>query len=365
VTDAGPLCVYQLRVDLAAPGVRLGVALAHDQLISRDETVSSMVARSGALAGVNADFFDIGDSGMPLNILVRDGALLRSPSGWVALAVGDDGVPRIIRFRWTGSAVFPGTKARYWLAGLNTGFVPDGMVVVSNVRGYGAEPPGRGVRQTVAELAPAPVASAARGRILMASVQGKPAPVGDQGTLYTVKQLWPQQAYYAPFPPGEVLLVGRGHAADWLDKHVAAGMPVRLDLSTDPDWHGLRVAVGGGPLLVQHGRAVVDPYSPIPRERDYLHPVAAVGISADRRTMLFVAVDGRQPRHSIGLTQPELAAYMQWLGALDAMEFDSGGSVTMAIRFPGRTGPAVVNSPSDGYERPVADALMVFTKRRY
>jgi Phosphodiester glycosidase len=324
-----------------------------------------MVARTGAVAGVNADFFDIGDSGMPLNILVRDGALLRSPSGWVALAVGEDGTPRLVRFRWAGSAVFPATGARYWLAGFNTGFVPDGMVVVSNVRGYGAEPPQRGVRQTVAELAPAPVSSWPRGKTLLASVQPKPLSSAEQATLYTVKALWPQQAYYAPFPPGEVLLVGRGHAADWLDTHVAAGMSVRLDLATDPDWHGLRLAVGGGPLLVKDGRTVVDGYSPIPRERDYLHPVGAAGILPDRRTMLLVAVDGRQPRRSIGLTQPQLAAYMRWLGAADAMEFDSGGSVTMAVRFPGHAAPAVVNSPSDGHERRVADALMVFTKRRY
>ncbi|HLW48611.1 MAG TPA: phosphodiester glycosidase family protein [bacterium] len=51
---------------------------------------------------------------------------------------------------------------------------------------------------------------------------------------------------------------------------------------------------------------------------------------------------------------------MRWLGAANAIEFDSGGSVTMAVRFPGRSAPTVVNSPSDGHERPVADALMVY-----
>ncbi len=76
--------------------------------------------------------------------------------------------------------------------------------------------------------------------------------------------------------------------------------------------------------------------------------------------MLLVAVDGRQPRLSIGLTQPQLAAYMLWLGAYQAMAFDSGGSVTMVVRLPGR-GATVVNSPSDGRERPVADALLVFS----
>src|SRR5205807_1616237 len=56
---------------------------------------------------------------------------------------------------------------------------------------------------------------------------------------------------------------------------------------------------------------------------------------------------------------PELAAYMQWLGAYQAMAFDSGGSATVVARLPGLPAPAVVNSPSDGRERPVANALLI------
>ena len=77
--------------------------------------------------------------------------------------------------------------------------------------------------------------------------------------------------------------------------------------------------------------------------------------------MLLIAVDGRQRHLSVGLTQPQLAGYMRWLGAYQAMEFDSGGSVTMALRLPWRSAPAVVNSPSDGHERPVANALLIFS----
>jgi hypothetical protein len=377
-TAAGPLSIHHLGLDLGNPEVRLGMGLAHDRLISGDETVSSMVARAGAVAGINGDFFDIGDSGMPLNIAVKDGVLLRSPDGWVALAIGKDGSARIVRYRWTGSVLLPTTRATYWLAGFNTGFVPDGIVAVSNVRGYGPSAPGPGVQQAVVELAPAtgsvsapavaPTAAspadsaeASRGAFLVAPGQMIPLPSRDEGTLYTVRQVWNQQAYYAPFPKGEVLLVGRGSAADWLRRNVAAGMPIQVNLSTTPDWHDLHIAVGGGPLLVQHGRIVDDPDSPVPNERYVRNPVSAVGITRDGRTMLLVAIDGRQPRLSIGLTQPQLAAYMRWLGAYQAMEFDSGGSVTMAVHFPGRPWPVVVNSPSDGHERPVANALLVFS----
>src|SRR6516225_2088608 len=154
ITSSGPLDIHHLRVDLNNPTVHLGVALAHNRLMSDDETVSSMVGRSGAIAGINADYFDIHESGMPLNILARDGQLLRSPWRFVAFALGKDGVARIGRFRWTGRIVLPDTGEARPLEGYNSGMYPDGVIAISNLRGYGAPPPDPGTRQTVVELAP-------------------------------------------------------------------------------------------------------------------------------------------------------------------------------------------------------------------
>ncbi len=356
LTSSGPLRLYRLRVDLNVPTVRLGLGLAHEQLISRDETVSSMVGRTQAVAGVNGDFFDIGDSGMPLNIVVRNGELLRSPSSRAALTVGKDGSAAIVRYDWDGSLVLPDAHTSYWIAGFNTGLVREGITALSNVRGYGAPPPDPGVRQTVVELAPSDQAQPASADSGF-SLTTEPSPPA--GVPYRVKQVWPGQAYYAPFPKGELLLVGRGRASDWLRDHVIAGADALLNLATTPDWRSAHLAIGGGPLLVEHGRLVDDPRSPAPHERYIRRPVLGVGILRDGHTMLLVGVDGRQ-RGSVGLTQPELASYLQWLGADQAMAFDSGGSVTMVVRFPRRSAPTVVNSPSDGHERPVGDALLVF-----
>ncbi len=82
------------------------------------------------------------------------------------------------------------------------------------------------------------------------------------------------------------------------------------------------------------------------------HPRTAVGQRADGRVVL-VAVDGRVS-WSAGVTNSQLARLMVKLGAVTAMALDAGGSTTMA--FDG----TVLNHPSDGAERPVADALMVF-----
>ncbi len=66
-----------------------------------------------------------------------------------------------------------------------------------------------------------------------------------------------------------------------------------------------------------------------------------------------MVVDGRQPGYSVGMTTFEMALTMMRLGAVRAMQLDGGGSSTMA--FDG----TVLNSPSDGRERPVPTALML------
>ena len=60
---------------------------------------------------------------------------------------------------------------------------------------------------------------------------------------------------------------------------------------------------------------------------------------------------------SVGMTFPELAAYMVKLGCQEAMNLDGGGSSTMWVS--GNT----MNSPSEGRERPAANALVVVRKK--
>lgn len=356
-TSAGPLDIHHLVVDLGNPTVHLGIGLAHNRLMSPDETVSSMVRRAGAVAGINADYFDIRDSGMPLNIVIRDGRLLRSPVWWVALAIGKDGSVRISRFQWAGSLVLPLTGETRGLDGFNSGLAPDGITAISDVRGYGAPAPDAKTRQTVVELGS--VADSSSFRVTPDTVVVLPSDRDE--SRYVVRRVWPQQAFYAPFPQGEIILVGRGSGADWLTQHLTPGTMVQVNLVTDPDWRLLQAAVGGGPMLVQDGQIATDPHPPAAMEQYGRFPLAAAGIGREGHTLILTEVDGRQPRLSIGLTHAQLAAYMQRMGAYNALAFDSGGSATMVARLPGQPLPTVVNSPSDGRERSVADALLVFS----
>ena len=84
------------------------------------------------------------------------------------------------------------------------------------------------------------------------------------------------------------------------------------------------------------------------------HPRTAVGTTKDGKTVYLVTVDGRT-QSSIGLTIDQLAVLMAGFGVDRAMNLDGGGSTAMWVK-----GQGVVNVPSDGPERVVANHLGVF-----
>ena len=94
--------------------------------------------------------------------MIQNGQLLRSPWRWIALVIGRDGAARIIRYRWTGTVTLTTTGETRPLDGYNSGLSPNGIVLLSNIRGYGAPQPDAATRQVVAELTPPDDAGARR-----------------------------------------------------------------------------------------------------------------------------------------------------------------------------------------------------------
>jgi hypothetical protein len=167
--------------------------------------------------------------------------------------------------------------------------------------------------------------------------------------LYTDGRL----IYAPPSPFRSILNVAR-------DNEVHIGM----------DRTGLRFfnTVGGGPQLIRNGRFVWDTsvsgaingegFSPNTKF-DGRSPSTAAGVSRDGRTLILLVADGRQPGFSVGTTPQELSDLLLAEGAYQAMRLDGGGSTTMWVGSKG----GVVNSPSDGIERAVGTALLVFSDR--
>lgn len=101
-----------------------------------------------------------------------------------------------------------------------------------------------------------------------------------------------------------------------------------------------------GPILIQNGQAL----SISDGKPSGNYPRTAIGQVSNNEYYIIVA-DGKRGDYSIGLTPKQMQDEFLQRGVKYAYNLDGGGST--ALYFNGR----LVNIPSDGSERPVADAI--------
>ncbi len=363
VGGTAPLLINILRIDLNTPGVHVQTGQAQDVIslagpTKGREEMHSLAIRHNAIAAVNADFFPF--TGDPLGLAIRDGELLSEPLGYrAALGIGRQGI-QINVLLSVGTLLAP-DGATLSLTGINR--VPhDGDAIVLTPT-YTAMPSieKNGVAVTLRDVN-LPVK-------LGQTAQGVVESVAPLGSGENVSQTVGHNV--------QIVMVGNGAA--WLSAHCRQGdtLHFRFDVTPNtappsrgkyasradfsrggryvPVWTDIEQAVGGGPVLVRNGQIAVDGEAEGFGKADFIdkrHPRTAAGVDA-QGNLLLVTVDGRA-KWSQGASLAEMAAIMKRLGAVNAMNFDGGGSTTMVI------GGSVVNSPSDGRERPVADGLLIY-----
>jgi exopolysaccharide biosynthesis protein len=336
-TVGGAQRAQVLDVSLGDPDVRLGVVESHDHLSDpADEVPSSMAHRTGAVAGVNGDFFDINASGRPEGMVVRDGRLLKSPepSRDADLWVHRDGTIGIGTETYTGTLTDRTDAASTTLTGVNA--VDD--------LGAGA------LLRVTADLGPTSIAAAT-------VVTGK---LGSDGRTLTVDSVHTGVTDLPQLTAGQEDLVGSATYGDWLTANVHAGDQVSTTDSLGPDSDVVQ-AISGGAILVKDGQRAVPLQGGGDNNID--NPVTAVGVTKDGKHAVFAAFDGHQAEGvAQGLTRPQLAGWMTQHGAYNAILLDGGGSTQMVGRLPGQTQASVLNTPSDGHERPVANGLFLYSR---
>lgn len=319
----GPYAIDGFVWDRAHPNLAVRAVSAGDRA-NQPAPTSRQVAPLASderrpIAACNADFFDIGNTGAPLGLFVIDGELVSLATHGMAFAVLADGSPylgevnvRLVIRRADGQTIRP-TR-------LNLGRGPDHLVLYTPAWGAatGANEHGLEVALEVdGRLTP-------NGR-LTAVVAGPANPRGNQA-----------------IGPGRMVLSAHGDKAG-LIAGLTPGERLTVVTELTPD-RPIVQAVGGHPPLLRGGRPAHDPGANDPR-----HPRTVVGYDA---TQAMVAViDGRRPGHSIGMTIRELQALAAEFGCSDALNLDGGGSSTCWVRG------SVVNRPSDGRERSVANSL--------
>jgi hypothetical protein len=106
------------------------------------------------------------------------------------------------------------------------------------------------------------------------------------------------------------------------------------------DTNGIYTAVTGNRPLVLQGTNVA--------LSGLANPRTAIGYTQDKRYLILLTVDGRQPGYSDGSTDFDTAQWLIRLGAYDAINLDGGGSTTMVIAD-GRGGAIELNRAIDSY----------------
>jgi len=330
-TSHGPVVVHVITAPKPTGLYALKPILSNDAILGR-ERVTSMLRRVSAeatVAGVNGDLFSWTD-GHPTGALIRGGVLDSAPVDFRStVGIDTDGLLHVDRVTMAGTWQGSGQRR---ILGIN-------------------EPPrpNRTTLYTSAWGARTPVENGGAQAILQTFPPSKPnTPLTAAVTSYV-------SGGNQAIPPGGAVLVARGAQAGFLPAEAPVGSNVTILLTLTPPWTNVPEAIGGGPIIVRNGKPVFRSFEGfttvqlVPRS-----PRTGVGQLADGRIVL-VAVDGRQPGYSTGLTNFELALTMQQLGCVTASALDSGGSTTMA--FDGK----LLNRPSDGGgERAVAEALTLF-----
>ncbi len=290
-----------------------------------------MARRTRAVAGINGDFFDIGNTNRPINMVVRDGALLQLPYKRYVLAITRDGAAHISEFTFLGQVVID--QRTLPLDGVDEMPQPGGGISLLTPL-YGRVPPRDDV--TLVSVEP---------------IEGVP-PL----SRYRVTGVADNQS---PQPPGYYVAIGLSDYGVVGVPDAGAVVTVTGDLA--PLGLGsMTAAVGGGALILHDGEWYDDSDAPYREENSKRMPCSGVALAPDGRLYL-VEVDGRQPELSVGVTRREFSALMRSLGATEGLLFDGGGSSTMVVRRLGDSVADVVNSPSDGKERPVADGIFVYS----
>lgn len=326
---AGPWSIHVVKVDRSVPRFQFVSTLAQDHVYGlasvREQVATLQDSRVRPIAAVNGDFFVIRPGpyqGDPLGLHIVRGELVSSPTG-AGFWIDREGRPHIgevaARFRATGPN---GLDLAF---GLNQERGDDAAVLYTPTVGASTRTSGG------LEL------------ILEKSGEGDWLPLRPGGSYRTRVSALVEQGNAELTSSTMVLSIGPA-----LAQKLAAptlGDVITLDLTTSPDLTGATVAIGGGPILLDTGKSP-EWSGPQPR-----HPRTALGWNDEQ--FVLAVVDGRQRDLSAGMTCPELASLMKRLGCEYAVNLDGGGSSTLWLDG------CVMNSPSDGRERAVANSLIV------
>lgn len=340
--------VHLLRLNLNDKHLHLDVVLPHNTVGATRQTVQTLATQTHAIAGINADFFDINYRGaQPQGGVIRNGHVIKTPrSNWNAnFYLTPDGRAHI------GVAQFTATLTRA------ADPVPSR---------FAADPVPLRPAATERIFSINTLRDAQAGHLTLINRDLAAVSFGARCTVATatraadgVSTVTSVSSNVTSLPRsgvGQLALAacGVGGPATWLANELVPGDVFRT--------HGViaggipRMLVSGGSQLLRGGQLFDDT---VGRHDTHSDPQSFACVSAKGLSVLFGVLDGRWKK-SAGATYPQLARYLLGLHCYDAMTFDGGGSTTMVAKLPHHRATSVLNHPSDGKARHIADAILIY-----
>jgi hypothetical protein len=373
-TTTGPWILHVLTIDPSSFQGRLEPHLATD-IVPDKEQLTSIAARTGAIAGINGGYFVVGpEDGTPgdlAGLSVIDGRLISEAVNGRTDFVVTDGPTvsaRVARLS-TIDAIASSDGAERELDGLNR--LPG---LIRSCGGVGGDEPTQNPLHDFTCTDSSEV-------ILYTPDFGTTTPSGD-GYEVTLDSsdvvVDAHEGRGTSVPSGGSVLAGTDSGAQWLRDHARVGDQITVNEQLLSGGQPLCAGgfgcevfqptaqtgvVNGGPRLLGDRAANITAYAEgfvHPGDPSFYYhfgehrnPRTLAGVRPDG-TIVLVVADGRYPDISVGLSFREEARIIQAFGARDAVNLDGGGSSTMTI------GSTLVNHPSDTTgERPIGDALLL------
>jgi hypothetical protein len=338
----GPWSIHVVRVPRRNSSFQIHAVHAQGRAVGlgrlSDQVALLHSARELPVAGINGDFYQRGGpyAGDPRGLQIVEGELISAPSGSVSFWIDAFDEPRTTNTVSMFQITWPdGTTTAF---GLNGTRRRDGMELYTQAVGPSTRSSG-GRELVLEQLENSPWLPLRAGRMYRARVR-EVRDAGDSRIAAGTMVL--------SIPPSLFRTTPR----------VQAGAELMISTVTLPSLRGVKTAISGGPVLVRDGKVqrirMSDSDSYEYSSMTERHPRSAVGWNDE--LFFLVEVDGRH-RSSVGMTLNELASYLLELGCREAMGLDGGGSATLWCN--GR----IQNRPCDGYERSIANALVV-SKRK-
>ncbi|MFZ5351426.1 MAG: phosphodiester glycosidase family protein [Bacillota bacterium] len=323
------------------PGGKTKVIAASDKLYG-GQTLSNFINANSdtnqtVIGGINGDFYDT-ITGVPIGPVISKGQLLASCNdGYPAIGFFEDGSAFIdsLTFRFSGSV--NNGQSTIELNHLNKNLSQYGIYMFTDAFS-GSTKTSKASYDVICEIIEGAfsVGGQLKARVIEIKDDAVNTEIGIGNLILSAEKGNKNDGYVEKL---KTLKVGDELLISSVVSNENAGK-----------WHNIKEAVGGGQIIIKNGSITTNDSS--------VHPRTAIGIKADG-SVVMLAVDGRQPEHSHGLSLVDTAAYLLQLGCTDAINMDGGGSTTIAARMPGHNEASIMNRPSDGRVRANPNALLL------